>query len=86
MQRCKARLDRLALVASVGTPDDPTLRQWSEARVDRVVVDYMLRQGYYESALALAKEADIMVLFVLFFFAFPWFLWSLGVSRNRYIF
>jgi len=61
VQRCKARLDHLGLVS---VPEEQRaeslLIQWSEARVDRVIIDYMFRQGYYESAISLSREAGAM--------------------------
>jgi macrophage erythroblast attacher len=33
--------------------------QWRKTRVDRMLVEHFLRAGYYESAMGLAKQADI---------------------------
>jgi len=72
VQRCKARLDHMRLVSGEGQTE-PGLQKWNEARVDRVLVDYMLRQGQYESAQALANEANILVFEAraFFFSSFP---------------
>ncbi len=33
--------------------------QWKKTRVDRMLVEHFLRAGYYDSAMGLAKQADI---------------------------
>ena len=39
--------------------DDVKYEEWSRTRLDRLLVDYLLRNGYKDSAEALAKEKDI---------------------------
>ncbi len=39
--------------------DDVRYEEWSRKRLDRLLVDYLLRCGYKESATALAKEKGI---------------------------
>ena len=39
--------------------DDVKYEEWSRTRLDRLLVDYLLRNGYKESAAALAKEKGI---------------------------
>jgi hypothetical protein len=39
--------------------DDVKYEEWSRTRLDRLLVDYLLRYGYKESATALAKEKGI---------------------------
>lgn len=39
--------------------DDVKYEQWSRTRLDRLLVDYMLRHGYKDSATGLAKEKQI---------------------------
>lgn len=39
--------------------DDVKYEQWSRTRLDRLLVDYLLRNGYKDSAVALAKEKGI---------------------------
>jgi len=39
--------------------DDVKYEEWSRTRLDRLLVDYLLRYGYKESATELAKEKDI---------------------------
>ncbi|KQK07354.1 hypothetical protein BRADI_2g34760v3 [Brachypodium distachyon] len=53
VQRCRARLDRLA-AASAG--DDG---EWEDMRLKRILVDYMLRMSYYDTAAKLAETSGI---------------------------
>jgi macrophage erythroblast attacher len=39
--------------------DDVKYEEWSRTRLDRLLVDYLLRYGYKESATALAREKNI---------------------------
>ena len=39
--------------------DDVKYEQWSRTRLDRLLVDYLLRNGYKDSAVALAQEKGI---------------------------
>ena len=39
--------------------DDVKYEEWSRTRLDRLLVDYLLRNGYKESAGALAREKGI---------------------------
>jgi macrophage erythroblast attacher len=39
--------------------DDVKYEEWSRTRLDRLLVDYLLRYGYKESATELAKEKGI---------------------------
>ena len=39
--------------------DDVKYEEWSRTRLDRLLVDYLLRNGYKESAQALAREKGI---------------------------
>lgn len=36
---------------------------WQKKRLDRMLVDYFLRSGYYDTALKLAQHSDIQVSF-----------------------
>ncbi|KAF8725964.1 hypothetical protein HU200_020541 [Digitaria exilis] len=53
VQRCRARLDRLATAC---TGDDA---EWEDMRLKRILVDYMLRMSYYDSATKLAEISGI---------------------------
>lgn len=39
--------------------EDVKYEQWSRRRLDRLLVDYLMRQGYPDSAKALAEERGI---------------------------
>lgn len=51
-----ARVAHLHDLAEVTTVDDVKYEAWSRQRLDRILVDYMLRHGYNSSAAALADE------------------------------
>lgn len=51
-----ARIAHLDELYSLKTVDDVKYEAWSRRRLDRLLADYMLRQGHYESARQLAKE------------------------------
>lgn len=55
VQRCRARLNRLA---SASSGDDA---EWEELRLKRILVDYMLRMSYYDTAANLAETSGIQV-------------------------
>lgn len=42
--------------------DNEAVRRWLHLKTERVLVDYMLREGLFESAAALAADANIQVL------------------------
>ncbi|KAF7132408.1 hypothetical protein RHSIM_Rhsim09G0155700 [Rhododendron simsii] len=53
-QRCRARLDHLE------SADVDNLSEWSDMRLKRILVDYMLRMSYYDTALKLAESSNIL--------------------------
>lgn len=56
VQRSKARLDHLELLQLGGKE---VQSKWNNMRMDRILVDYMLRSSYYDTALKLAESSDI---------------------------
>ncbi|KAK4373546.1 hypothetical protein RND71_008930 [Anisodus tanguticus] len=52
-QRCRARLDHLE------SADPENLSDWNNTRLKRILVDYMLRMSYYETAMKLAESSNI---------------------------
>lgn len=52
-QRCRARLDHLESV------DADNFSEWNNTRVKRILVDYMLRMSYYDTAAKLAESSNI---------------------------
>ncbi|KAI0180297.1 protein FYV10 [Hypoxylon sp. FL1284] len=55
----QARVYYLNELYSMHTVDDVKYDAWSRIRLDRLIIDYLLRRGYNESARALAKEKGI---------------------------
>ncbi|KAK3901050.1 CTLH/CRA C-terminal to lish motif domain-containing protein [Staphylotrichum tortipilum] len=54
-----ARVAHLRDLADLNTVDDVKYEAWSRQRLDRLLVDYMLRRGHDASAIALADERGI---------------------------
>lgn len=52
-QRCRARLDHLE------SADAENLSEWKNMRLNRILVDYMLRMSYYDTATKLAERSSI---------------------------
>ncbi|KAH9703344.1 protein MAEA-like [Citrus sinensis] len=52
-QKCRARLNHLE------SADAENLAEWNNTRVKRILVDYMLRMSYYETAEKLAESSNI---------------------------
>lgn len=58
-QHSQARIKHLGELYSMHSLDDVKYEAWSRTRLDRLLIDYLLRNGYKESATALAKEKGI---------------------------
>ncbi|KAI0481733.1 CTLH/CRA C-terminal to lish motif domain-containing protein [Xylaria cf. heliscus] len=58
----EARVKHLSDLYSLHSVDDHKYESWSRKRLDRLLTDYLLRQGYVGSARALAQERGIEVL------------------------
>jgi len=59
----KARIEHLQALHEIpGGLVDVKYDHWSHTRLDRLLVDYLLRQGYTESAKALAREKGVEAL------------------------
>ncbi|RYR36824.1 hypothetical protein Ahy_A09g041779 [Arachis hypogaea] len=52
-QKCRARLDHLE------SADGENLSEWNNTRLKRILVDYMLRMSYYDTAVKLAECSNI---------------------------
>ncbi|KAL2227609.1 macrophage erythroblast attacher [Sesamum indicum] len=52
-QKCRARLDHL------DSAEVDNLSEWNSIRLKRILVDYMLRMSYYDTALKLAQSSNI---------------------------
>lgn len=53
---CKRRLDHLKEHAN-SSPS--AVNQWRRQRLDRMLVDYFLRKGYYKTATKLADSSEL---------------------------
>ena len=54
------RLEHLQDVYGMNSLVDVKYDEWSRTRLDRYLVEYLVRQGYAESARALAKEKNVV--------------------------
>ena len=54
--RCRARIDHLK---TLGTPARDAHIEWNRQRMDRILVDYLLRFGYLDAAAQLVKRAGL---------------------------
>lgn len=53
---CKKRVEHLKEHSS---PCDAIVQNWRRRRLDRMLVEYLLRSGYYNSATKLADCSDL---------------------------
>lgn len=58
-QQSQSRIRHLGELYCMHSLEDVKYEEWSRTRLDRLLVDYLLRYGYKESATALAKEKNI---------------------------
>lgn len=58
-QHSRKRIQHLQDLYEIPSLSDVKYDQWSRIRLNRLLVDYLLRSGYGDSARALAKEKDI---------------------------
>ncbi|KAL4789536.1 CTLH/CRA C-terminal to lish motif domain-containing protein [Aspergillus venezuelensis] len=58
-QQSRKRIQHLDQLYQIPSLTDVKYDQWSRVRLDRLVVDHMLRSGYTESAQQLAQEKNI---------------------------
>lgn len=58
-QHSLSRIKHLGELAAMHSLEDVKYEAWSRTRLDRLLVDYLLRNGYKQSAVALAKEKGI---------------------------
>ncbi|KAJ3296951.1 GID complex subunit containing RING finger motif [Rhizoclosmatium sp. JEL0117] len=57
--RIRIRLQHLDDLLNVPSQESPAFTRWSKTQLDRILVDYMLREGCFDSAKELAGEAGI---------------------------
>ncbi len=58
----EARVKHLSDLYSIHSVDDVKYEAWSRTRLDRLLIDYLLRHGYVDSARAYAQEKGIELL------------------------
>jgi macrophage erythroblast attacher len=58
-RKAERRVEHLGELYGMQSLDDPRYEGWSQTRLNRLLVDYMCREGYTESAGSLAKEQNI---------------------------
>lgn len=59
---CKRRLEHLKEHGTLSSTEDASrglLNQWKRTRMDRMVVEYFLRNGYYKAAITLVDKSNI---------------------------
>ena len=79
---CKRRLEHLKELDSLSPA---AANQWKKKRIDRILVEYFLRAGYYNSAISLAKHSNIEVFTVYFLFENMFiylYIFKLGISQE----
>ncbi|KAJ3076235.1 GID complex subunit containing RING finger motif [Podochytrium sp. JEL0797] len=59
INRTRTRLQHLDDLLTVPSLESPAFARWNKTQVDRILVDFMLREGYFESAKELAMDAGI---------------------------
>lgn len=60
VQRCRARLDHLSMLQGLNYSKENEV-MWNHTRVQRILVDYMLRSSYFTTASELADSTQIQV-------------------------
>ena len=74
LQKTQARLDYLDAISPIQTVDEEAFDRWSKTRLNNLLVDYLSRCGFTNTASKLASDAGIEVgIFYLALFIFGWF-------------
>lgn len=60
-RRLKNRVVHLNTISGVTSVKAPEFQEWSKTRLNRLVVDYLLREGLTETAKLVATENDVEV-------------------------
>ncbi|KAG0054869.1 GID complex subunit containing RING finger motif [Gryganskiella cystojenkinii] len=58
-QRTKVRLQHMQEFTTINTLDSDDFARWSRVRLNRILIDYMLREGFRETASLLAKNEQM---------------------------
>lgn len=59
--KIEKRIKNLSEIESVTSPEAPEFINWSKTRLDRVIIDYLLREGMSTTAKRVAQESHIEV-------------------------
>jgi macrophage erythroblast attacher len=59
LRQTEARIAHVDELYHMSSFDDVKYESWSRTRLDRLLVDYLLRRGYSDSATALAEERNM---------------------------
>lgn len=59
LRMAQSRTDHLQALQNIDDSDSPHFSDWSKTRLDRMLVDYMLRRGYRGAAADLASRREI---------------------------
>ncbi|CAO3645772.1 unnamed protein product [Cunninghamella blakesleeana] len=59
IKRLLVRLDNLDTINNVTSPASPEFQRWTQLKLKRVIVDYLLREGLTETAKKMTKENAI---------------------------
>ena len=71
LQKTQARLDYLDAISPIQTVDEEAFDRWSKTRLNNLLVDYLSRCGFTNTASKLASDAGIEVgIFYLALFIF----------------
>ena len=60
LRMAQSRTDHLQNLHNIADTDSAEFSEWSKTRLDRMIVDYMLRRGYKEAAKELAESRGIV--------------------------
>ncbi|WBW75203.1 GID complex subunit Gid9 [Schizosaccharomyces osmophilus] len=59
IQRTRLRLQFINTLSQIEDLDSPEYLDWSRTRLNRLIADYMLANGYHDSAIKLCKNSDL---------------------------
>ncbi|EPY51077.1 ubiquitin ligase complex subunit [Schizosaccharomyces cryophilus OY26] len=59
IQRTRLRLQFINTLSRIEDLDSPEFLDWSRTRLNRLIADYMLANGYHDSAIKLCKNSDL---------------------------
>ena len=61
LKKLKLRLDHLNELYTIKSTEEETYERWTSVRLQRLLVDYVLRLGYHETAEHLIQAAQLKV-------------------------